>query len=34
MSSEAGVTLGPDEEIEITDFGKGNFDEVGLALNM
>ena len=32
MLSEAGITLGPDEVIEITDFGKGNFYELGLAL--
>jgi len=30
--SEGGITLGPGEEIEITDFGKGNFHDVGLAL--
>lgn len=29
---EAGIVLGPSHEIEITDFGKGDFDSLGLAL--
>ncbi len=30
--AEAGITLGPSHEIEITDFGKGDFATLGLAL--
>ena len=32
MLADAGITLGPGEEIEITDFGKGAYDELGLGL--
>ena len=30
--ADAGITLGPGEEIEITDFGKGEYDKLGLGL--
>jgi len=30
--TDAGITLGPGEEIEITDFGKGEYDKLGLGL--
>lgn len=30
--AEAGITLGSGQEIEITDFGKGDFAKLGLAL--
>ena len=32
MLTDAGITLGPGEEIEITDFGKGEYDKLGLGL--
>ncbi len=32
MLTDAGITLGSDEEIEITDFGKEDYDKVGLGL--
>ena len=32
MLADAGITLGPGEEIEITDFGKGAYDSLGLGL--
>ena len=32
MLTDAGIRLGPDEEIEITDFGKGEYHRLGLGL--
>jgi D-lyxose ketol-isomerase len=32
MLTDAGITLGPGEEIEITDFGKENYEKLGLGL--
>jgi D-lyxose ketol-isomerase len=32
MLHEAGISLCHDEEIEITDFGKNNFEKIGLGL--
>jgi D-lyxose ketol-isomerase len=32
MLSDAGIKLGPGEQIEITDFGKGEYDKLGLGL--
>ena len=32
MVTDAGITLAKDEEIEITDFGKGDYKKLGLGL--
>ena len=32
MLADAGITLGPGEELEITDFGKGEYATLGLGL--
>jgi mannose-6-phosphate isomerase-like protein (cupin superfamily) len=32
MLRGAGIVLAPDEEIEITDFGKGHYERLGLGL--
>lgn len=32
MLTDAGIKLGTGEEIEITDFGKGEYDKLGLGL--
>lgn len=32
MLQDAGIVLAEDEEIEITDFGKGKYNELGLGL--
>ena len=32
MLRGAGIVLAPDEEIEITDFGKGDYERLGLGL--